>query len=86
MEMGEFSLAHKQKVIEYFIELIAHSFDDIIIGAPLYSSPVEKDSSYEKGRVYVALQTRDVSINRFAQFLYLQITFVFVCFHSISLR
>ncbi|KPM11081.1 integrin alpha-PS2-like protein, partial [Sarcoptes scabiei] len=33
--------------------------DDIIIGAPLYSSPSEKDQSYEKGRVYVALQTRD---------------------------
>lgn len=43
--------------------LIAHSFDDIIVGAPLYSSPIEKDSSYEKGRVYVALQTRDVSVN-----------------------
>ncbi|XP_046919114.2 integrin alpha-PS2-like [Dermatophagoides farinae] len=33
--------------------------DDIIIGAPLYSSPMEKDQSYEKGRVYVALQNRD---------------------------
>lgn len=35
-------------------------FDDIIIGAPLYSSPSEKDQSYEKGRVYVALQNREV--------------------------
>ncbi|KAH9423941.1 hypothetical protein DERP_005526 [Dermatophagoides pteronyssinus] len=33
--------------------------DDIIIGAPLYSSPNEKDQSYEKGRIYVALQNRD---------------------------
>ena len=44
-----------------------YRLDDIIIGAPLYSSPVEKDQSYEKGRIYVALQTRDVSAPHYTQ-------------------
>ncbi|GFV97530.1 integrin alpha-5 [Trichonephila clavipes] len=32
--------------------------DDIIIGAPLYTDLSAKDKSYEKGRIYVAYQTR----------------------------
>ncbi|GFQ81400.1 integrin alpha-PS2, partial [Trichonephila clavata] len=32
--------------------------DDIIIGAPLYTDLLAKDKSYEKGRIYVAYQTR----------------------------
>lgn len=51
----------KKNQIQFFFY---NSLDDIIIGAPLYSSPMEKDQSYEKGRVYVALQNRDVCINR----------------------
>lgn len=36
-------------------------FDDIIIGAPLYTIPDLKDKSYEHGRVYIAYQKRPVS-------------------------
>ncbi|KAF8793941.1 Integrin alpha-PS2 like protein [Argiope bruennichi] len=32
--------------------------DDIIVGAPLYTDLSAKDKSYEKGRIYVAYQTR----------------------------
>ena len=46
----------------YYIDINSlNRHDDIIIGAPFFSSPEEKDRSYEKGRIYVALQTRDVS-------------------------
>lgn len=34
--------------------------DDIVIGAPLYSDLTTKDGSYEKGRIYVAYQTKKV--------------------------
>ncbi|GIY23455.1 integrin alpha-PS2 [Caerostris darwini] len=32
--------------------------DDIIVGAPLYTDLTAKDGSYEKGRIYVAYQTK----------------------------
>lgn len=34
--------------------------DDIVIGAPLYSPANAKDLSYEKGRIYIAYQTKEV--------------------------
>lgn len=39
-------------------DLNGDRLDDVVVGAPLYSDLTTKDGSYEKGRIYVAYQTK----------------------------
>lgn len=62
----DFSIKSQDLIEQHSSDLIFVPFfleprlDDVVIGAPLYSKLNVKDQSYEKGRIYIAYQDKEV--------------------------